>query len=393
MAKNQEHRADYSLEEMCELTGLTRKQFTDALTRVCEMYNIPITAFKTDETSPKSGYLFPFEAAEPLAVLVKNNLMHPLQRRNTDISKLSASAIAQYNKSVLADIENLSPYHRDVAYNLDGHLVSQEVSDWAVPLVQEFTYFLYNLATIGSESVGAALRTFTKKLNEMNYCLYRGKFIMDYAKKENAKRNKAVYGEDDELSDSAKILQQQNVSIDRLLAEVVRSELDIAYATRTKDLLSAERQLMQEIALYKVCGIGIMVDDNDECLTEADILNCSDEELRQLYCSIILKDTISQSRLKANKVSIQTMKENAAKWKPIEERIKDGNFTGLNHQPDEPPEVQKLLAGLNTGYVKYCEEVKKNTKPLQEIVDQFIGRSLNEFLSRPFDTPTEDVES
>ena len=41
---------DFSLEEMLELTGLTRKQFRDALLRFCDMYGFRIVDFKVDET-------------------------------------------------------------------------------------------------------------------------------------------------------------------------------------------------------------------------------------------------------------------------------------------------------------------------------------------------------
>ena len=44
MAKKRE--VDFSLNEMLELTGLTRKQFRDALLRFCDMYNFNLVDFK-----------------------------------------------------------------------------------------------------------------------------------------------------------------------------------------------------------------------------------------------------------------------------------------------------------------------------------------------------------
>ena len=57
MAKKRE--VDFSLNEMLELTGLTRKQFRDALLRFCDMYNFNLVDFKVDETNEKSDYFFP----------------------------------------------------------------------------------------------------------------------------------------------------------------------------------------------------------------------------------------------------------------------------------------------------------------------------------------------
>ena len=51
MAKKRE--VDFSQEEMLKLTGLTRKQFRDALLRFCDMYDFKLVDFKVDETNEK----------------------------------------------------------------------------------------------------------------------------------------------------------------------------------------------------------------------------------------------------------------------------------------------------------------------------------------------------
>ena len=130
MAKKRE--VDFSQEEMLKLTGLTRKQFRDALLRFCDMYDFKLVDFKVDETNEKSDFYFAPEIAEPLALMLKHIISHPLYRKNADPLNITATSMAEYNKKLLKDIdETMSTYFNHAVYSLPGQLVAQEISDWS----------------------------------------------------------------------------------------------------------------------------------------------------------------------------------------------------------------------------------------------------------------------
>lgn len=247
MARGKRRAVDFSQEEMLEMTGLQRKQFTDSLKRFCDMYGFEITDFKVDETNSNSGYFFSPEIAPPLAIMLKHLGNNPLYRKNTDPSKVTATEIARYNELLLQSIEELPKYFYKVVYSLKGHLVATGVADWAEPLVRSFTHFLVNLTTLSSEDVGAALCDFAKKLDEMNYYLHRGNYSMQKIMQHNidfAVENMGM----EEQSDIDRELQKQNISLDHLLAAIIRWELDGAHRMRDegfpelKDILDIENQ-------------------------------------------------------------------------------------------------------------------------------------------------------
>lgn len=169
---------DYSFKDFLELTGLERKKCRDTLVRICDEYGFKLTDFKIEKDNENSDFIFTPEIAAPLALLVKYWDQYPYARRNSDKSKVTASAIAQYNEVILNGIDSeLTQYFNDAIYSLNGHLVAREIADWTKPFVRELTHFMINLSTLSYENVGEAMCYFTKRLNEMNYQLHRGGYI------------------------------------------------------------------------------------------------------------------------------------------------------------------------------------------------------------------------
>jgi hypothetical protein len=393
---------DFSLEEMLELTGLTRKQFHDALVRFCDMYDFRIVDFKVDESKEKSDYFFPPEIAEPLALMLKHLWMHPLYRKNTDPATVTATALAKYNAGLLKDIdESLPTYFNHAIYSLPGQLVAQEIADWTDVFVRELTHFIYNLSNMERQNMGATLKMFTQKLDEMNYYLHRGNYMASSQIEANREWAMKTFDLPDD-SEIDKKLQEQNYNIDRLLAELIRWELRGAHDMRErnfpelKDILGLEDDWMEMLGAEYV-----------------DVPNPSAEEQREEYYSFVLGHTVAEGRCRINKNCSEKMKDFRRRWKPSDVQIREGIFPKSTVREEYRTAIKKEMSDLQekmnflqreldtldekdrvpftnesdeelekrqADYVEYCKEIDENQKRLYEIVDHFVGQAINEFL-------------
>lgn len=404
-------RFDFTVEEMLEKTGLNRKQFTDALNRFCDMYNFEKTDFKIDRLNPNSDYFFPPEVAEPLAIMLKNLRKHPLFRRNASTEKITASALTDYDRAMLNDIETQLPdCFKYGIHNLRGHLVSQRIVDWSAPFVRELTRFVINLTTLKEEDIGATLQSFTKTLSQMNYYLHRGSYVSKLVGEKNRAWRKKVDSIGEEKLPEK--LHEQNINIDVLLTELIRLAMQDAHAKRDSDNLFELKDLIaRENALLRMMGVrkSICTEDGKELFK--DVLNPTDEQQREGYYSFVYGD-IEPNPI-CEKV-LTTAKEGIKKWKPIDKQIEESIFAGqtiaeqyrwnLENEISELKNALKrkedeLEAFKNTGevptihlfeddamlierlkaYVEHCHILDAD-KELYDIVDSFVGRALYAFL-------------
>ena len=411
MAKKRE--VDFSLNEMLELTGLTRKQFRDALLRFCDMYNFNLVDFKVDETNEKSDYFFPPEIAEPLGLMLKHIINHPLYRKNTDPTTVTATALADYNAGILKDVDESVPvYFNNVIYSLPGHLVAQEISDWSALFVRELTHFMVNLSSMENENIGATMKDFTRKLSKMNYYLYRGNYSMKRQDERNKQIEKELYNIDEDSEIDIR-LQKQNLSIDRVLAELIRWEMEGAHHMREEGFPDLKEILDYENNRRRILGVKFQImDKNDQVLFE-DIPNPTIEQQRGGYYSFVLGQTLDIARFKINKSNSEKMKEYRKKWKAIDTQIEDGTFNestvreeyrkaimeemekiderrkGLQEELDSVDgkegapfafETDDDLKESQASYVDYCKKVDISEKSLYDIVNHFVGQAMYEFL-------------
>ena len=411
MAKKRE--VDFSQEEMLKLTGLTRKQFRDALLRFCDMYDFKLVDFKVDETNEKSDFYFAPEIAEPLALMLKHIMSHPLYRKNADLSNITATSMAEYNEKLLKDIdETLPEYFNHAVYSLPGQLVAQEISAWSAAFVRELTHFMYNLSRMEMQDIGATLKLFTRRLNEMNYYLYRGNYSMIKNIELNKKHDMETYGLPDD-SDIDKKLQKPNLSIDRLLAELIRWEMEGAHKMRDIGFPELKEILDYENARLKMLGVKCSLRDKEGMELFVDIPKPTNEQQREAYYSFVLGKTIDEGRCMINKDVAKKMKDYREAWKPIDQKISEGTFEGSTlkgeYKRAVQEEMEKLQSRMNqlqaeldcldgkekvpfafetdddlkerqSSYVTYCKEIDTKESRLYDIVDHFVGQAMNEFL-------------
>lgn len=411
MAKRR--RVDFSMEEMLKLTGLPRKQFRDILMRFCDMYQFKLVDFKVDKENEKSDFYFPPEIAEPLALMLKHLPNHPLYRKNADVSNLTATQLAEYNEGLLKDIDlEMSTYFNHIIYSLSGHLVAQEIADWSERFVRELTHFMHNLSTMHTQDVGATLKTFTKELNKMNYHLYRGHYARVKIDEQRKKYEMETYGLSDD-TDIDKKLQRNNLSLDQLLAEVIRWELEGAHQMRDMEFPELDDILEYENSMMKMLGQKYTITDEEGRELFVDIPNPTVEQEREGYYSFVLGQTVNEARYRMNKQCAVSMKKHCESWQPIDKQIESGNFGGttvkdeyklylqseIQKFQDRIKELQVELESIDDSekvpysfetdeelkkrqelYVVYCKETDKKEKDLHEIVNRFVGQALNEFL-------------
>ena len=412
--KQKERRVDFSQDEMIRKSKIeSRTKFTNILKRICEMYDINLLDFKLDEKNEKSGFFFSAECSELLALLIRNHIDNPLARKNPDKSKITATSIAKYNSLMIEDIDNeVDNLFRKLVYTMPAHMVSQEIADWAEPLVKQLTYFLINITTLGNENVGEALSLFTKKLDEINYCLYRGNYIVQKVENYNFDEFKDEY--DDVSLEIRKLLNKQNLSIDKLIANMLKYFDVDAKNIRHNDFPDLLDILKKQNYMYRFWGIEKKLINKETCneLFE-DNIDPSDEELRVAYYSLMIEPSLNEGKFKNNEFVINHYREKVAEWKQITDKIISGEFKEpceqsikekkevlkeniqmLENQLLEHKEELKRLEQLKTdelendllvedikkNYVIHCGNLDKEYKNLYDIVDVFVGQALNEFI-------------
>lgn len=404
---------DFSQEEMLELSGLTRKQFRDALLRFCDMYDFKLIDFKVDETKEKSDFYFAPEIAEPLALMLKHIISHPLYRKNAAASNITATSIAEYNEKLLKDIDEAMPtYFNHAVYSLPGQLVAQEISAWSEVFVRELTHFIYNLSRMEMQDMGATLKMFTQRLNEMNYYLYRGNYSILKNIELNKKHDMEMYGLPDD-SDIDKKLQKQNLSIDQLLAEIIRWQMEGAHEMRDRGFPELKEILDYENSRMKLVGKEYSIRDKEGKELFVDIPEPTAEQQREGYYSFVLGRTINEGQCRINKYNAEKMKDYRETWKPIDEKIAEGTFEGNTIKGEYRIAVQEEMKKLQDrmdilqaeldcldgkekvpfsfetedalkerqkSYVAYCKQIDTKESRLYDIVDHFVGQAMNEFL-------------
>ncbi len=411
MAKKQKERhVDFSQDEMVKKSRMeSRTKFTDTFKRICEMYDINPLDFKVNETKEKSGFFFTPECSELLALLIRHHADNPLARKNPDKSKINATAVGIYNNLMIKDIDTeLNDIFRKLIYTMPAHMVSQEIADWTEPLVRQLTYFLINITTLGNENVGAALSVFTKKLDEMNYNLFRGNYAVQMARDINL----VQLQEDDERIDISKFLDKQNLSIDKLIAYMIKWFDVDAKDIRDKGFPDLVDILREQNKMYRLMGLEKTITNADGKKLFKDIKNPSDEELRAAYYSLLIEPYLDEGRLKNNEFVMNHYRKKVEEWKSITDKISAGEFREpsemtiekkkevlkqniqiikselVAHEEelkrlelsdkDEPK--NEFLEKLQKDYIEYCQRSDKEYKDLYNIVDIFVGQALNEFI-------------
>jgi hypothetical protein len=389
---------DYSQDEMMELTGMTRSQFVRGLERVCEMYGFDITDFKVEKDNKDSAFFFPPEVADLLAILIRNLDKHPLKRKNAKIDTITGDNIQNYYQCVLEDIDdNVISEVEERIYCNEGHLGAQNISDWTAPFVKALSRFLDNITTLEKQDVGASLELFTKKLDEMNYCLFRGNYLMGAAYSSNVQHMKKYGVETDSYYDEIEEkLHRTNISIDWLIAEMIR--WCIPGVIKVRDSGFPEYEVEDSEALRFLFGCGpdeLTIDDYRTIYYRVEIHNKYDDatvrhnkaimdhargknkQWKDTVCRI-KEGTFAEPQEKTLEERIEIIKGNIASCEKELQTYKD-MLEQLENQREEDPR-STFLQTLQEKYVEYCEKQDRENGDVEAVVNQFVGRAIYELL-------------
>lgn len=389
---------DYTQEEMMVMTGLSRDQFRRGLVRICEMYGFDIDDFKVEKGNINSEFFFTPEVADLLAILLRNLKGHPLKRTNAKVDEISGTSISDYYKDVINDIdEEVRPIVAEAIFCLESHLVAQNVTDWTEPFVKQMTRFLVNLITLKRQDVGESLKQFTKQFDSMNYYLFRGESVMSLAYDSNIEElQRQGILDDDYRKEINKKLHQNNISIDRLIAEMIRWYLPKSKEVRDsnfKEYIFEDNDFMR----WAACG-----NPNQASPTMK----------RELYYQLEVNYSANKNLLKNNQYVLEHTRNKNAEWKDIATQVSEGNFcepqeksiaekikilennirscekelegyknllTELKEQKNED-EKSELLQDIQQRYVEHCKHTDNDYHELEDAVDKFVGRAIHELL-------------
>ncbi len=393
---------DYTQKDMEKMTGLDRIQFKRTLEKVCDYYNFEIQDFKKEKDNPNSHYTFPPEIAELLAMLIRNYNDHPitLARIRNGNSIVKATDVEKYNKKINDDIDGeLHEVFMKAMYCRQGHFVSRNIADWTSEFVKQLMYFIVNLSSLPNEDVGKALAKFSKELDLMNYCLYRSNYFLVKANQSNKEMAADLYKTSDERREIDEKLNTQNISIDRLIAEMIRWMLP--EVKKIRDEKYKDFRPTEDADLYSL-------------LLGFDPEDASDEMWRELYYRTEVDKFLNSTMFENNLYVVEHDHEKREQWKAITEKIKCKEFKEpgeltleekkrgvraniadleeqlrlhkeelerLETEEEEPSEdTLSFVDEMKQDYREYCSELDKKYKRLTDIVDEFVGEAMQELL-------------
>ena len=403
--KIKNRRVDFTHEEMESMTGLSRKAFDDALKRFCEIYQFEKSDFKSVKDEAKSGYFFPPEVAELLALLLRHLQENPMARSNADDRKVTAEQVAEYNRAILQDIDKgLPKVFKENIYALPAHDTAQNLVDWTERLVKQFAYFLVNLVTLKEQDIGASLKLFTQKLDQMNYSLFKGNYVVSKIKQSNIEEvcQKNIEEIDGKQLNQTLRLGERNISLDKVIAELLRCGLEHADDIRKMGFPELDEILARENRINLFMGQEMI----SELYKDKKIPPLEDE--RQTYYCYRIEVPENSLNYLQNENRLQSIRKKNAEWKSIDDAIRAGIFRepqeeslkkkrqilndNIQYALRDIEECRCLLKELDeqemeekkdefceeikTKYVEHCKYIDKNHTELNAIAERFIGQFL-----------------
>ena len=396
-------RVDFTQKEMEEMTGLGRVQFKRNLDRVCDMYGIKVSDFKKEKDNPNSHYTFPPEVAELLTLLVKNFDFHPLTlaKKEKENKIVKATDVANYNKKILEDIDKMEDVFKKAIYCRPGHYAANNIAFWTDEFVKQLTRFIYNLSALKSENIGDALAQFTKKLDDMNYFLFRGEYFRNEVMASNEEATPLEF----RMTELDKSMNVQNKSIDFIIADMIKGFLPTVREIRKKKFPEYEPPY-EFINNNPILGLkAVVVPDGEEA--EDDLFL-----VRMLYYRQMIAGRLPSTSYETNEFNLEHLHEKNSQWRNRVDAIKDGSFKEpselsleekkknvkaniadykayiavaekiLEELENETEDLEKntLLLGLQTSFEEHCTTVDKVNKRLHEIVDELVGEAMQEIM-------------
>lgn len=387
---------DYSQNDMLKLTGLERREFARTLKKICKMYNLDLSLFKVEKDNENSEYFFIPEVAQLLAILIRNFYYHPLNRKTVKASDVTGMAVNQYYRKVLEDIdENVEPIIADAIYCLEGHLATQNITDWIERFSTQLTRLLLNVVRLKEQNLGDILEKATRKLDSINYNLFVGSAVLNATVDANIEAlNRSGGGNAYE-----KKLHQQNISIDRLIAEMIRFYEPKITTVRESNFCEYDFGDDGIMTWFALCGNSndITVTQKRHIYYQIEVNPFFDEDIRRVNFEKIAKQVVKNSTWKGISTKIAEDDFCDPREASLSEEIKgvEDEIQRCKEELEQQKQKLESLKLLKTGqsekereayfkkiknaYLEYSKQ-QDAEEEVYEVVDKFVGRAIYELL-------------
>lgn len=376
--RNKYRSVDYSLKELEELTKLTKKEVYDGLKKLHNTYKINPEDFKLEDGKYQGYFLAP-EIMDLLVLLLGSIKKNPIIRKNTALENVAASALADYNKSLINGIENnIHEEFKEKIYCESSYLNACQIADWTEPLIIQLVRFIIISTELESGNIGAIIQEFTKKLDDMNFNLFVKKFFYENIRENEIENFCKIYGIniEDFQKKREQILVYENQRLDILISNMLNRQLNIVKQIKS----TTEPEKFKEYYAHKFgCSKKNKVFEE---FTKERLSN--NEGLRDLYYNNFIKDNGLDAKYKIEMNVMNTYKRKTASWKSREDQIREGvDVLVEQNSVDErirhlEREIEKYKTHIRI--LKYQKKNLEKTNSIDDIID-FSKKMQDEYLS------------
>lgn len=400
---SRKRRIDYSKEEIAKMLNVSLNTVDSRIDTFCKNYDFPKKLLKKDGSSGMN--FFPPEYAPFLIELLKYDYENPSTPRGKDHKKVMSEDVVKYNKDLLTAIKE----NNEIAYYLKSYIqglpfyrTAEDIVELTDILVLELEMIIHNILDSSNTDVGQGLRMIIRELDKANYNMFTGRQMQRMVAASNyalqQENEKGLMKELNEMSEIERQKALTNPVIKAIYdkyqhfrgAEEKRN-IDDKDLSLDQGLVVVMKKLIQQsrvnLSNKEAANLSEYFDDElynklKMELDETTETSNAEEEMtrreRMSYLDDRREDIVEflQSNLKPGEISFVI---EGNKWKPLYQRIADGERDlGTEAAPQQNQYFD--FKCFDDMYVKYCEEIARGDTKLREVVSNFIGRLMADYL-------------
>lgn len=400
---SRKRRIDYSKEDIAKRLNISQNTVDSRIDTFCKNYDFAKNLLKKDGSSGMN--FFPPEYAPFLIELLKYDYENPSTPRGKDHKKAMSEDVVKYNKDLLTAIKEnneIAWYLKSYIQRLPFYRTAEDIVELTDILVLELEMIIHNILDSSNTDVGQGLRMIIRELDKANYNMFTGRQLQRMMAASNCalqqENERGLMKELDEMSGNERKKALTNPRIKAIYdkyqrfrgAEEIRN-IDDKDLSLDQGLVVIMKKLIQQsranLSNKEAANLPEFYDDelyNKLKLEQEETPEASnaEDEMTQRERMSYLDDRreyileFLQSNLKPGEIDF-VAKGN--KWKPMHQRIADGEG---NQGTEAAPRQNQYFdfECFDDEYVEYCEEIARGDTKLKEVVSNFIGRLMVDYL-------------
>lgn len=380
-------RVDYSKKEIAERLFCAENTVDSRIKQLCKDYDLPEGIFKRDGANGLN--FFPPEYTPILIELLRNNADNPALPRARKHEKVMAEDVSKYYQQLISSIkanQEIPSYLNEWMEDMPWMRTAEDVSSLIGLLVTELQVFIHNTLDMQNVDVGQAIRMITQNLDIVNYRMFQGNRIYrmtkannDVLKKEN---EEGLFLELQAMSEVEREEYFKEVPPARAiyneyagkLMGVESVRLDAQDLSLDQGLIATIKTLMRKGEANQLKNGRKMVLDE---FTSDENRYSGVEEERKAYLEAMCDNILESLDHDCSPGELTFINGSENRWKCIAEKIKSGEKIGdVYHQGG----VEKFCELFEKDYLEYFERIQQDDSMLRDIVSNFIGRLMVDYL-------------